>query len=251
MLRDEILTIKKKAIKKAEDELEEIYQEHKKTLGIFLLLLMDYFEKYSLDDKLSVNTYQRISILKDLEQRIIKEMKPLGYKEVEFSKNVLEAIIIDSFEGHINAIGGGKKIFLNPLSIKDIIFKEYKGNSFDNRIFNNKRNLAGKLYVELDKALLQNATLDEVARNIKEIFKMANYESYRLLMNEQSRVFDLVQIKAFIETSAIEKIMWVSALCENTCPYCEMMDGSVFEVNDPDRPEIPAHVLCQCCWIPV
>jgi SPP1 gp7 family putative phage head morphogenesis protein len=94
-------------------------------------------------------------------------------------------------------------------------------------------------------------TLEEISHNIQEIFKQTNYETYRLLMTEQTRVFDEVQTKVFIDSSNVNKVMWVSALCENTCPYCEMMDGSIFTVDDPNKPEIPAHVFCQCCWVPI
>lgn len=250
MLKQEILKIKSGAINKVEEKIEETYNEHKKVLSIFLLLLMDYFDKYSIEGRLSVNRYQRQAILKDLEKRIVKEIKTTGYKEVESNKKILEEIIKDTHDKHTNLIGDGKKIVLNPLFIQELIFKDYKGDSLENRILNNKRKLAGRLFTEFDKALLNNATLGEVSEKLKEVFKRSNYESYRLLMNEQGRVFDAVQSKVFNEES-IEKVMWVSALCPNTCPYCEMMDGSIFELNDPYRPEIPAHVLCQCLWIPV
>ena len=60
-------------------------------------------------------------------------------------------------------------------------------------------------------------TLEELSHNIQEIFKQTNYETYRLLMTEQSRVFDEVQTKVFIASTNVNKVMWVSALCGNTC----------------------------------
>lgn len=45
-------------------------------------------------------------------------------------------------------------------------------------------------------------------------------------------------------------IEWVALLDGSTCPYCEELDGQQFGEGD-DIPEIPAHVNCQCTWIPV
>ncbi|WP_425446677.1 minor capsid protein [Dethiothermospora halolimnae] len=246
-----ILETKQKAIKKVEDKIKDTYKEHEKILSIFLLLLIDYFDKYSIGERFSVNRHQRRAILKDVERRIIKEIKAFGYREVEFNKRVLGEIIKDTYKSHYDFIGGDKNILLNPFLIQDIIFRDYKGDRIDNRIINNKKKLANRLYKGFDKALINNDTLGETSKELKGIFNKSKYESYRLLMNEQARVFNAVQTKIFIDESTIEKVMWVSVLCPNTCPYCEMMDGSVFDINDSSRPEIPAHVLCQCYWIPV
>ncbi|WP_102400283.1 minor capsid protein [Haloimpatiens massiliensis] len=251
MLKEKILEIKKEAIEKANAEAEEAKQRHKRLKGVFLLLLMDYFENYSKDGRFSVNRFQRKAILSEVEQKVIKETKALAQEELQIDENVLDDIVKNAYEKHVDVIGGDKNILLNPVFTHEIIFKDYRGDSFENRILNNKRKLAGKLYSAFDKVLLNNSTLGEASEIIKEVFDKSDYESYRLLMNEQGRVFDAVQTKIFIDEATIEKVMWASALCPNTCPYCEMMDGSVFEVNDPNKPEIPVHVLCQCCWIPV
>lgn len=251
VLREEIQKIKKAAIKKVEEAVEETYKENKRLQGIFLLLLMDYFEQYSKEGRFWVNRYQRQAILKQLERKIIEETKVLGYQDVEYVKKVLEEIIKEAYEKHRNLMGGDANILLSPLWIQEIICRDYKDDNFENRVLNNKRKLAGRLFVAFDKALLNNATLEETSEKLQEVFKKTDYESYRLLMNEQGRVFDAVQTKVFIEEATIEKVVWESVLCSNTCAYCEMMDGSVFEVNDPNRPEIPAHVLCQCYWTPM
>jgi len=250
-LKEEILKIKEQAIKKAKEAVAEIDQENKKIQGIIFLLLMEYFEQYSRDGSFRVNRYQRQTILKELEGRIIEETKIRGYQDVEYAKRILEEIIRETYERHESVLGESKEILLNPLLIQEIILKDYKGDDFENRVLNNKRRLAGRLYVEFDKILLNDSTLEEAANKLGEVFKKSKYDNYRLLMNEQGRVFDEVQTAVFVSEIRIEKMEWVSVLCDNTCPYCEMMDGSIFEVNDSSRPEIPAHVLCQCCWVPM
>jgi SPP1 gp7 family putative phage head morphogenesis protein len=249
--KEKILEIKKKAIEKVEQEVEGIYNEHKKVLGMLLLLIMELFDKYSLEGKFNVNRYQRVEILKELENMIIKHTKELSQADINISKHILEDVITESYQMHTDLFGDIKNITITSVLLDEIIFKQYKGDIFDNRITDNKRKLANRLYVELDKGLINNVTLEELSHNIQEIFKQTNYETYRLLMTEQSRVFDEVQTKVFIASTNVNKVMWVSALCGNTCPYCEMMDGSIFTVDDPNKPEIPAHVFCQCCWVPI
>ena len=250
-LKDSILEIKKEAIEKVDQDVQEIYNEHKKVLGVLLLLLMELFDRYSLEGKFKVNRYQKAEILKNIEAVIIREAKGLAERDISISKNVLNEIIMQSYEWHIGLWGNTSSIVITPILTNEIIFREYKGDKFNNRITDNKRKLANRIYVEFDKAMINNSTLEELSHNIQEVFKQSNYESYRLLMTEQTRVFNEIQIMAFIVSGAVEKVTWVAALSEKTCPYCEMMDGSIFELDDLNRPEIPAHVLCQCCWVPV
>lgn len=48
--------------------------------------------------------------------------------------------------------------------------------------------------------------------------------------------------------SEIAKVMWVATL-DGTCPYCESLHESVFDVDSV--PDCPAHVNCRCELIPV
>ncbi len=48
----------------------------------------------------------------------------------------------------------------------------------------------------------------------------------------------------------INKVRWESALIEGrTCDYCEEQHGEVYDIED--APEMPAHPLCLCTWLPV
>jgi len=43
-------------------------------------------------------------------------------------------------------------------------------------------------------------------------------------------------------------VEWSAILDEATCPFCDEMDGQVFDENDITD-EIPAHANCRCTWI--
>ncbi|SDL24424.1 minor capsid protein [Natronincola ferrireducens] len=249
--REEILEIKKEAIEKVNDDVKEVYSQHKEVLGGLLIMLIDLFDRYSKEGRFHANRYEREKILKEVKETIVKETKQLITRDIHISKDALEEIIRKSHEEHMKLWGSRGSTTLTPLFIQEIIFRDYKGSTFNNRIMENKKKLANRLYVEFDKGLKKHATLVELSHSIQETFKRSNYESYRLLMTEQARVFEEVQRNAFLISEMVDRVMWVAALCENTCPYCEMMDGSIFAVDDPNKPEIPAHVFCQCCWVPV
>ena len=249
--REEILEIKQDAIDKVNHELETKKESNKKLLGIFLLLLMNYYREYSQDEKLSVNKYQSQLLLNDVKEKIIEHIEPQRNIDLMSGVALLSGVIKNSYERHQNLIGGSNNKKFDSDTSEEIIFKTYEGNDFEGRIIRNNKRLAGGLYLGFEKILSNGFMLGVDSNMLSEVFEKHEYETYRLLMNEQGRVFNSAQRMVLTEENNIEKIMWVSALCQNTCPYCEMMDGSIFDVTSDAIPEIPAHVLCQCCWIPV
>jgi len=48
----------------------------------------------------------------------------------------------------------------------------------------------------------------------------------------------------------IQKVRFLAALSERTCPQCEALNGQVFELNE-SRGIIPVHVACRCTWLSV
>ena len=48
----------------------------------------------------------------------------------------------------------------------------------------------------------------------------------------------------------IEKVRFLAALSERTCPICEDLNSQVFTLNESDG-IIPVHTMCRCSWTPV
>jgi len=48
----------------------------------------------------------------------------------------------------------------------------------------------------------------------------------------------------------IEKVRFLAALSERTCPICEGMNGQVFMLNEAEG-MIPVHPMCRCSWLSV
>lgn len=249
--REEVLSIKQEAIDRVNEEVQVKKERNKKLLGIFMLLLMDYYNEHSKDWVLSVNRFERQRLLNDVKEKIIAEVEPQRSTDFLHGKNTLFDVVDKSYGALQRVIGVPNTHELNEEEINALLLMNYEEKNLEERIINNNKKLAGGLYVEFKKILSNGFTLGIASNMLREVFKKHEYENYRLLMNEQGRIFDHVQRKVFTEENNVREIMWVSALCQNTCPYCEMMDGSIFNVTDLDIPEIPAHVLCQCCWIPV
>lgn len=117
---------------------------------------------------------------------------------------------------------------LNPLFIQGLIFKDYKRDSFENRIVNNNRKLTGRIYVEFDKALLNNATLGEVSEKLKEVFKKSNYESYSVQFADITE--GAKHIKE-IDTDFILRTLDYIKVFETGKIIIRFMDGTEMECN--------------------
>lgn len=53
---------------------------------------------------------------------------------------------------------------------------------------------------------------------------------------------------AVLKASGIDKVVWRNDLESNVCPYCESLDGEVFEIDS--APTLPAHAKCNCDLVP-
>lgn len=50
----------------------------------------------------------------------------------------------------------------------------------------------------------------------------------------------------------INKVEWLAAIGERTCPTCQALDGKIFNIDENyNLPDIPNHVNCRCTIIPV
>ena len=66
------------------------------------------------------------------------------------------------------------------------------------------------------------------------------------------RVLNLVKTKQCIpQVIDVEQVMWSATLDMKTCSECGDLDGKIFDINDPGKPENPLHLNCRCCWMNV
>lgn len=250
-VKEEIVKIKKEMHNKNYND-EEVKKEYKKYLLILIAVMSDYYNRYASEGKIS--NFRKNIIMHDLEKKIKEYAEELYNFQIDFMTNELKDIYEETYFKNLEVLNEAKNIKgkeeLDSKEVENIINANYQGNNLKNRILINLTDFAESVYNRIDRGILNRKTLDEMITDVSRIFQLSTYTSKELLDTEQTRIFTAAQNKVFTDYE-IEEVMWCADVCSNTCMYCEAMDGKVFKLNDENRPDIPAHPNCNCCWIPI
>jgi len=166
----------------------------------------------------------------------------------EYTKKIIEAIRIDKFE-----LLAGTNI------------EQLKAGMFTPKQVESLR-------TELTKTFNRNGDMKQLAKNIKlnvnpgDLYKMKDgkvyrdadgkkvvtaYKEYRPINIARTEVIKEANIgrNNYYKEQGVDKVRWVAAMSERTCPDCMDMDGRVMEINNAQLP--PLHPLCRCSISPV
>ena len=117
-----------------------------------------------------------------------------------------------------------------------------------------------KLKQVLKDGFKNNQTISEIEKNIKDNVKLgdrvtkvgiisANKRPNMIARTETVRLANEGLIKLYNENN-IEKVSFLAALSDRTCPICEGLNGTVFTIKESNG-VIPVHVNCRCTWISI
>jgi SPP1 gp7 family putative phage head morphogenesis protein len=122
--------------------------------------------------------------------------------------------------------------------------------------------LASSIQRTVTQGVLAGKSIPEVARDIggvvedeeafrqagKTVFKTAQQRATLIARTETLRAHNEGR-KAFYREAGVEKVQWLTADDERTCPECAPLDGKVFKIDE--APAMPAHPGCRCAWTSV
>jgi len=122
-----------------------------------------------------------------------------------------------------------------------------------------------RLRVILKEGFLQNKTIKEIETDMNKFLDLkdrfiirdgekilhegAKTRANNITRTETSRLANTGLIKTFKENK-IEKVRFLAAVSERTCPQCNQLDSQVFDINKTEG-IIPVHSSCRCTWISV
>lgn len=251
-IKDEVVKIKKEMYNKSYNDMEEIKKEYKKYLLILIAIVSDYYNRYA--SKGTISNFKKNIIMGELENKIKEYAKELFIFQYEFMVNELKDIYEETYFKNLEIINDIKGLDMQAEliseEVQEIINADYQGNNIANRLKKSLTEFTEDIYRKIDRDILNRKSLDEMITDISKTFEINTYDSKTMLITEQTRIFTEAQNKVFCDYE-IGEVMWCSDVCSNTCMYCEAMDGKVFKLIDENRPTIPAHPNCNCCWIPV
>ncbi|MDS0525467.1 minor capsid protein [Clostridium sp. SHJSY1] len=192
---------------------------------------------------------------------IDKEYKKLGIiiqeilqKEYGAEKGNVQDLLINIGQdkyyssSYLLGLGAGYELQkVRSKQINKIVNKAIKGKNYSDRIYDNKNDVAKQLKKELKDFLKGNTNVNEIESIIKHRFNVDASFTSRLVNNEVARVQNQVN-EQFFEDHNGQNVLYSATLDDKTCEECASYDDKTFKA-DEDRPELPLHIGCRCCYI--
>lgn len=159
-----------------------------------------------------------------------------GFNYTDYLVNILGVLKLDKFED------------LRALSDKDIIEGLLPNEDVE------------KLREILKTGFKDNQTIKEIEKEIQTNIDLkdrktavniipANIRPNMIARTETVRLANEGLLNLY-KDNKIEKVSWLAALSDRTCPICERQNGKVFSINE-SRGLIPAHTSCRCTWMSI
>ncbi len=122
--------------------------------------------------------------------------------------------------------------------------------------------LAAGIKRTITQGVLTGKSIPEVAREIgkvvtdknafktagKTVFKSTQQRATLIARTETLRAHNEGR-KVFYRDVGIQKVKWLTAQDERTCPECAPLDGKIFKIDDAPGP--PCHPGCRCALVSV
>lgn len=119
-------------------------------------------------------------------------------------------------------------------------------------VHNQIGSLTASVKAKVSAALIEGVEAGEgarpLAKRVSEATGMERSRAELIARTETMRAYNEVSQDQF-ERYGVEKVEWLAAMDERTCPVCGKHHGREFPIND--HPEIPAHPNCRCILLPV
>ena len=141
---------------------------------------------------------------------------------------------------------------INERAVKQIVNRNWSGESFSSRIWEHTDELAKTVKEVLLKGELTGGGVNKMAAEIKNRFNVAAYQARRLVRTEINYVQNQASIEEY-KDAGIERYEFGAFLDDRTSEICEEHNGNIYYVKDAkvgvNCP--PMHPNCRSMIIPV
>lgn len=238
------------------NKLKELYKKQKVTREDYIKEVAYIYAKNSKDNKISLDTYNQMVIIKKMKDNFKDYRQTLNDSEIGILTETLFEVYKDTYYKTGFILDSGLKINLQvPILKKEyidsVINAPFKNELWSDRIWKNKTDLINKLQLNLQDAMKGNKTLDEAIRNIKDIFNVSAYQSKRLVITENSRIQSQASLN-IAENTGVTQVMYSATLDGLTSPECAVLDGQVWDLGSSEIVTPPEnHPFCRCVLVSV
>ena len=210
------------------------------------------FEFNISNDCLSINKVQQSKLYKELSIKLDEMFNDEYLTERDCIKEILSNCAKDSYYINSFVTSIGISYTLKPVSnkvLQKIINHKIDGKMWNDKLWENKKNLRKDLKVQVKKFLNGEINVNEISNILEKKYSNNKYVTKRLVNNEISLVQNMAN-DVWNKNHNVNYVMWDATLDNKTCNDCGSLDGKVFPSDD-----IPydghKHVLCRCCTIPL
>lgn len=253
-LQKEIQGVQKECRKLTKKPLTDVLRAYKQSLDTVQADISAIVMRYNVDGVINISSKQRLSELKALEKRLVKEINSLGDMNVKVTTDILTDVFTESYYRTAFVIDKGISTamdfaILKPQFVKAAINTPIENIKFSDRIWDNHDKLINRLYKDISKSLVNGASPEKLARQIKKDFGVTAYQASRLINTEVARAMSQAQDEIYNSSDVVKSVMWDATLDNLTSEECAALDGKIFPKDD--HPSPPQHPNCRCCLIPV
>lgn len=204
--------------------------------------------------KLEIKEEPKVQIIIEPKHEEVKEFKDyelkewLGFNYLDYLSSILKVVEVDSFDDLLASNELERKAgYLTDKQTEKLrdVFKQSfsQGKSINTIVKKIKSDVKLKNLLRYDEKGLQ---LDKDGNPIIQVNK--NYRAEMIARTETTRLANLGALENYKENN-IQKVRWIAAISDRTCPECEELNGQIFDISDPTLP--PAHVDCRCSIAPI
>lgn len=239
----------------ANSAMKDVYLEQKDALDELHKMIGKMYIDYAQDGFLNLDLEQKSKITDDIKTHLKEMGIRLAESEVSVVSGVLASVFATTYYKSAYTLESGMKTnikfnILRPEFIDKAVQTKFKDEMFSDRIWANKADMIDELQSSIIDAMHGNVSIDKVGRNIRDTFNVSAYESRRLVNTETARIKSQAQEQIGLD-SGVKQVIFSATLDAKTCSECASLDGNVYNIDDPNKPEIPLHPNCRSYYINV
>ena len=191
------------------------------------------------------NMTMKVNRLEMLKARMGLELVS-GFDELQkFFDEKLTDRTLEEFERQAGILG--KSVLQNEKKAHAIVNASFHNAKFSDRIWMYQDMMKAELSKLLQQGLIRGKHPRDLARHLKKLFGVSQYNAERLMITELARVQSEAQKQSF-ERNGFEYYEYIACGKVDVCNVCKVLDGKHFKVKDmmPGENAPPMHPSCHC-----
>ena len=191
------------------------------------------------------NMTMKVNRLEMLKARMGLELVS-GFDELQkFFDEKLTDRTLEEFERQAGILG--KSVLQNEKKAHAIANASFHNAKFSDRIWMYQDMMKAELSNLLQQGLIRGKHPRDLARHLKKLFGVSQYNAERLMITELARVQSEAQKQSF-ERNGFEYYEYIACGKGDVCNVCKALDGKHFKVKDmmPGENAPPMHPMCHC-----